>query len=102
MTTYRITDCPTTELPIPIRDDVEVGHMISCGFRANMFELKDEDGNGGSMATGSGFGNDFISMDWKDGDIERNAVVRGVDLMIAWVESFDPEAAAKIRESVGS
>jgi hypothetical protein len=84
------------DLPIPFAD-IEVGESIVTGFRQTMFDLSDDDGNEvATMATGSGYGTDFITMKWGD----KYAVVRGVDLLRAWVATFDPEAAKAIPEGL--
>jgi hypothetical protein len=72
----------------------ERGTGFALGYRAEMFELSDGQGHGGAVATGSGFGSDFIVMDWTDAKGQRHAgVVRGLDLLRAWVATFAPEEA---------
>ena len=85
-------------LEIPMRE-IDTLESIALGFRQDMFELKDQDGNGGEMSTSAGFGGEAIIMRWKDGKEERRAVVRGSELLIAWVETFDPKAAQAMREA---
>jgi hypothetical protein len=81
------------DLSVPFRNTVGV-EGIALGYRAEMFELSDGQGHGGAVATGSGFGSDFIVMDWTDAKGQRHAgVVRGLDLLRAWVATFAPEEA---------
>ena len=49
-----------------------------------------------TSATSAGIGSDFITLTWND----RRAVVRGIDLLRAWVATFSPEDAAKFPEGL--
>jgi hypothetical protein len=67
---------------------------LALGVRVGMFDLDDGEGHGGGMATGSGFGSDFIVMNWTDAKGESHSgMVRGLDLLRAWVATFAPEEA---------
>lgn len=83
-------------LVIPIRDDIDAMEGITLGFRATMFDMKTEDGFGGSMESGGGFGSEWISMEWNG----RRAAVRGSELLRAWVEMFAPEDAARFPDGL--
>lgn len=84
-------------LPVPF---AEVGDRegIALGFRQGMLELTAGDGTGGGVTSGGGMGSDFIVLDWNG----RMAYVRGIDLLRAWVASFDPEEAARFPEGLGA
>lgn len=79
-------------LRIPIReiDDIE---SLALGFRQEMLEMGD---GMGDVSTGAGLGTDFIILKWGD----RQAVVRGSELLRAWVETFAPEDAERFPDSV--
>lgn len=89
---------PTEDLQIPIRE-IDTLESIVLGFRQEFFALTDKDGNGGTVLT-AGFGGESIILEWKDGDTEKQAVIRGTDLLIAWVATFDEKAAAALRKSL--
>jgi hypothetical protein len=79
------------DLPVPFRN-LEGVEGIAAGFRVDMFDLDDGAGHGGSMATGSGFGSDYIIMDWTDKNgVSHHGLVRGLDILRAWVATFAPE-----------
>lgn len=90
---------PTGKVTVPIRDCSTI-ESISLGFRQHMFDLTDDEGNGGSASTGAGWGTDVIEMSWKNGKDERTVVVRGSELLAAWVETFDPAAAKDLRKAI--
>lgn len=73
---------------------------ISLGFRQEAFDLTDKDGNGASVSSTAGWGGASLIMEWKDGDVERQAMVRMTDLVIEWVRTFDPEAAKRMEAAV--
>lgn len=73
---------------------------ISLGFRQTMFTLKDEKGNGGEVMSTGGFGGTTLILEWQDGDDKKQAAVDCVDLLIRWVETFDPANAERLREAV--
>lgn len=75
------------DLAVPFRvvEDIET---IALGFRMEMFSLGDNDKNGG-VATGAGCGTDFIILSWRD----KTIVIRGLELLKAWVETFAPADA---------
>ena len=82
----------TMDLSVPLAE-VSTLESIVTGFRQRMFDLTDADGNEvGSIDTGAGLGSDFITLNWGD----RTAIVRGIDLLRAWVATFDPEAAKQL------
>ena len=85
------------ELTVPFRD-IDTIHAITLGFKQSMLDIVDGDGNGGEIF--SGVCSDAIELRWKHGDVDRTAVVRPTDLLIAWVATFDPEAAAEMRKAV--
>lgn len=78
----------TGDLPVPYAELSGV-ESIATGYRQQMFDLKDENGDGGGVATGAGLGTDFITLQWND----KTAIVRGLDLLRAWVSTFAPEEA---------
>ena len=78
----------TGNLPVPYAELSGV-ESIATGFRQQMFDLTDNDGEGGGVSSGAGMGTDFIMMTWGD----KTAIVRGLDLLRAWVSTFEPEAA---------
>lgn len=80
------------ELTIPIRDELETGECIVLGFRQSMLTI----GDIGAVDIGAGLGTDFIQLTW-DG---RKAVVRGSELLKAWVATFAPEEAERFPEEV--
>lgn len=73
---------------------------ISLGFRQTMFTLKDKDGNGGEVCSTGGFGGTTLILEWKDGEVKKQACIDCVDLLARWVETFDPENAKRLREAV--
>lgn len=77
----------TGNLPVPFAE-VSTIESIATGFRQQMFDLGDGEVSG-SVSTGSGYGSDFITLNWRD----KTAVVRGLDLLRVWVETFAPEDA---------
>jgi hypothetical protein len=74
------------ELPVPFRE-ITITESIATGFRQEMLELRTDDGYGGSVATGAGWGSDFITLEWNG----RCAVVRGSELLKAWVSIVSPQ-----------
>lgn len=87
---------PSGELTVPIRDELSGVESIALGFRQSMFDVIDGDEEIGGVSTGGGFGTDAIILRWGD----RTALVRGSELLKAWVAEFDPEAAAQFPEAV--
>jgi hypothetical protein len=80
------------ELTIPIRTIEETGEAIVLGFRQSMLTI----GDIGSVEVGAGLGTDFIQLKW-DG---KTALVRGSELLKAWVATFAPEEAERFPEGV--
>lgn len=83
---------PVKPLTIPFRTIEEVGEGIVLGFRQSMVDIGDE----GSVSTGGGMGTDFILLDWG----EKSIVIRGSELLRAWVATFAPEDAARFPDEV--
>lgn len=83
---------PSQTLAVPLRN-LEEGEALACGFRQNLFELGEKD-DGGGVDTGTGLGTDFIILRWKG----KWALVRGLDLLKSWVETFCSEDAARFPE----
>lgn len=80
-------------LNVPFRN-VDEMEGIAGGFRQHMFSLGEE----GSVATGAGWGTDFILLKWG----EREIMVRGLDLLRVWVETFAPEDAKRFPTGLDS
>lgn len=89
-----LTKSPSGELRVPVHfRTTEGAEGIALGFRHHMFSLNEDDGRPiGEVSTGAGWGTDAIIMRWGD----HQATVRGLDLLRAWVATFDPEAAKRI------
>lgn len=84
-----------TEVPLTIT--AYEGTPVSS-FRTELFEVVDDhDLKIGSFATGSGFGSDALVMRYRD----RAVSIRGRDLFVAWVRTFDPKAAGELEEIAG-
>lgn len=79
-------DRKPTRLNIPIRK-LEEGEGLVLGFRQEMIAMGKGE-HGGSVMTGSGLGTDFIILQWGD----REAVVRGSELLRAWVATFSKDS----------
>jgi hypothetical protein len=86
-----LTKPRTGALSVPFAD-IDTLESIATGFRMEMFELTDDGKPLGSVETGSGLGTDFITLNWGD----RKAIVRGIDLLRAWVRTFDPDEAKRM------
>jgi hypothetical protein len=86
------------DLTVPFAE-ISTLEGIATGFRQHMLGLADEKGGEeiGSVSSGAGLGSDFITLTWKD----KTAVVRGIDLLRAWVSGFDPKAAGEFPEGLG-
>jgi hypothetical protein len=75
-------------LPVPFAN-IDTMESIACGFRMELGQILTESGEVvAEIHTGTELGNDFIHL--KMG--ERQAIVRGLDLLRMWVKTFDPEA----------
>jgi hypothetical protein len=85
------------KLLVPIREPISVSQSIVLGFRQNMLEIGD---GMGSVSVGAGLGTDFIELEWGEGDDSRRAVLRGSEVLKAWVETFAPNEAARFPESI--
>lgn len=88
----------TVVLSVPARE-IDTIESISLGFRQHMLDMKDRNGNGLDMGTGAGWGTDAIILNFKDEGVDKQLLVRGSDIAIAWVNTFDPETAGKMREA---
>jgi hypothetical protein len=77
-------------LQVPVRE-IDTLESIALGFRVEMFSLEGEDFRA-AVATGSGFGNTSIQLEWNG----RKAVISGVELLAAWAATFDEQGAARI------
>ena len=78
-------------LTVPLRT-LEPEQVMTLGFRQNMLEIEDR----GSVATGAGLGTDFILLQWG----KQYALVRGSELLKAWVKTFAPKDAARFPNTV--
>lgn len=76
-------------LVVPLRELDGPADGIALGFRQEMLAMG-ERGKAGGVDTGSGLGTDFIILRWG----EKQALVRGSELLRAWVKTFAPDAAA--------
>jgi hypothetical protein len=82
---------PTVPLMVPMRDKLTDVESMCLGFRMGMLEVGDSKDRG-AVLTGSGCGSDFIILEWKG----RTAILRGSEVLKAWVATFDPESAARM------
>lgn len=62
------------------------------GLRQEMISLHSHDAKIGGVDVGAGLGSDAILLTWG----KRARVVRGRDLLRAWVETFAPDEAERI------
>lgn len=76
----------TGTLEVAFRE-LEGAEGIAMGFRQQMFDL----GGRGGVSTGAGMGTEFILLEWG----EKQVMVRGLDLLRAWVAQIDPEAVKR-------
>jgi hypothetical protein len=83
------------KLLVPIREPISVEQSIVLGFRQEMLTI-----GPGSVAVGAGLGTDFIQLDWGEGDDGHRAVIRGSEVLKAWVATFDPNEAARFPEEI--
>lgn len=83
---------PLQPLTIPFRTIDETGEAIVLGLRQSMVDIGDQ----GSVSTGGGMGTDFILLDWG----EKSIVIRGSELLRAWVATFAPEDAERFPDEV--
>lgn len=79
----------TVDVPIKTIDDAE---SISLGYRQEMFSLAVGNREVGSVCTGAGYGTDAVILRWGD----RSVVIKGRDLLRAWVVTFAPDEAERI------
>lgn len=83
------------KLLVPIREPISVEQSITLGFRQNMLEI-----GPGTVSVGAGLGTDFIELEWGDGGDCPRAVLRGSEILKAWLETFAPDEAARFPESI--
>jgi hypothetical protein len=78
-----------TALSVPVRNDLPEIATLVAGFRQNMVggEL---DGKELSVDVGAGLGTDWVILRYGD----KTGVMRGTEILRAWIASFDPDAAA--------
>lgn len=87
---------PPVPLAIPLRELVpDNGDVIVFGFRQTMLTMGEND-EGGGVDVGAGLGSDAIVLRWG----KRWALVRGSELLKAWVKTFDPKSAERFPEGV--
>lgn len=91
VTTADVIALEPAELIVPIREPISVEQSIVLGFRQEMLTI-----GPGSVCVGAGLGTDFIQMDWE----KRRALLRGSELLKAWVATFDPDEAARFPEEI--
>ncbi len=92
VTTYNLLDRTPDRLDIPIRAINGAGEGIALGLRQEMLSM----GDVGAVLTGTGLGSDAIILKWGD----RQALVRGSELLRAWVSTFAPEDADRFPEGI--
>lgn len=82
---------PVRPLTIPVR---EIGEeeLLTLGFRAGMLTM----GKDGDVTTGTGLGSDFIVLRWG----KKHLLVRGSELLRAWVRQIKAEAADQFPDDV--
>lgn len=85
---------PTAKVPsslkVPIYT-VEGAEGMRMGFRQEMLSIGE-----GSVATGTGLGTDYVLLTWGD----RQAVLRGSEILRAWVKTFAPKDAARFPKEI--
>ena len=91
VSTSTVLEKEPAALKIPIRE-IDGMESIALGFRQEMLTMGDD----GSVSTGAGLGTDFIILEWG----EHRAVVRGSELLRAWVATFAPEDAKKFPSEI--
>jgi len=78
-------------LQVPVQDELTQRESIGLGLRQEMITIDDGDVHG-SVTVGAGLGSDSIILEWKG----RRAVVRGRDLLRAWMMRFAPGDAKRL------
>ncbi len=81
-----------TALVVPLRVLANAQESIVCGFRMSMLTM----GDVGEVMTGTGLGSDFIHLKWG----EHQAVVRGSELLRAFVQQVAPKDAERFPDHV--
>jgi hypothetical protein len=87
-----LQQAPETTIALPIKDLAADGRSIALGYRQEMFSLSDGNKVKGSVSTGAGCGTDAIFLQWGD----RQAVLKGRDLLRLWVAPFNPHDAKRM------
>lgn len=91
---------PTTDLDV-VAIPIDTLESITLGFRMEMFALTDDNDDGGRVMSTGGFGGTTLILEWRDdGQVVRQAAINCVDVLVRWVDTFDPEGAARLREAV--
>jgi hypothetical protein len=78
---------PSATIDVPIRA-LEGIDVLALGFRQEMFSVEDF----GGVDVGAGLGTDFILLKWRG----KEALVRGSELLKAWVATFAPDDADRM------
>ena len=87
---------PSIKLPIPAYPITPI-ESLSLGFRMQMLSISEESsGISGSVTTGAGCGNDYIIMEFATPKQQHSVVIRGRELLKAWVQTIDPDEAQRI------
>ena len=89
ITSQNVIAKPPHDVPIPFRD-VDALESITLGFKMGFIST-----DKGGIFSGAGMGSPWLTLEW-DG---RRACVHAVELLAAWVQTFNPEEAKKIREA---
>ena len=81
---------PTQPLEVPVReiDDTEA---LALGFHQMLIECEH-----GGICSGAGCGSDWLQVEWKG----QRIAIRGLELLAAFVRTFDPEDADRILGAV--
>lgn len=85
---------PVTKMPSPLKVpiySVDEAEGLTLGLRSEMLSVGD-----GSVCTGTGLGTDFIILKWG----KWQAVVRGSEILRAWVKTFSPKDAERFPDHV--
>lgn len=70
---------------------------IACGFRHDLVVVTTEGPlKDSGIFSGAGFGSPWITLKWG----ERQATIHGVELLAAWVRTFDPKQADEIEAAI--
>lgn len=75
------------ELAVPFAELHDPRQSLLAGFRQSVLEA-----GPGKVLSGAGLGSDFILLQWG----EREALVRYIDILRVWVETFDSGEAERL------